>query len=109
MLSGLFEQSSNGAKFIAAFFIILISIIALTAIGLLLSFPIFNLDIVGLKNLLGNMDYSNISFMKYFQTVISLGTFVIPPFIIAYVFKGEITKYLLLNKKPQLFFARTRN
>jgi len=46
---------------------------------------------------------SNINFMKYFQTIISLGTFVLPPFIIAYIFKGEIAKYLSLNKNPYLF------
>ncbi|MEN8122517.1 MAG: CPBP family intramembrane glutamic endopeptidase [Bacteroidota bacterium] len=102
MLSGLFEQSSNRAKLVAVIFIMLISIFAFTLIGLLLSLPLFNLDFEGLEILMGDQDYSNISFMKYFQTIISLGTFVFPPFIIAYVFKGEIAKYLSLNKNPYL-------
>lgn len=103
MLSGLFEQSSNGAKLIAAIFIILISVFVFTILGIILSFPLFNLDLSGLMTLMDLQDESNIAFMKYFQTIISLGTFVIPPFIIAYIFKGEITKYLLLNKKPYFF------
>lgn len=103
MLSGLFEQSSNGAKLVAAVFIILISIFVFTIIGIILSFPLFNLNLSGLMTLMETQDDSNISFMKYFQTIISLGTFVFPPFIIAYIFKGEIAKYLSLNNNPYLF------
>jgi len=103
MLSGLFEQSSNGAKLIAAVFIILISVLIFTVFGIILSFPLFSIDIEGLEVLMNTQDYSNIGFMKYLQTVISLGTFVVPPFIIAYVFKGQIAEYLFLNKNPHLF------
>ncbi len=103
MFSGLYEQSSNGAKLLATVFIILISIVIFTSIGIVLSFPFFDIDFEQFESLVSMQDESNINFMKYLQTIISLGTFVIPPFIIAYVFKGKIAKYLLLNKTPHLF------
>ena len=103
MLSGLFQNSSNGAKLIMVIFIMMISIFVLTIIGLILAIPIFNQDLSGLMSLLDTLDESNINFMKYFQVIISIGIFVLPPFIIAYVFKGGITRYLSLNRKPYLF------
>jgi len=103
MFSGLFEYTSNGAKLIAVVFIILISILVVTAIGLLFSLPFFGQDLSNLKAVMDMQDENNIGFIKYFQTIVSLGTFVVPPFIIAYVLKGEIAKYLFLNKSPYLF------
>ena len=103
MLSGLFEQSSNGAKLIASIFIILISALIFSIIGIVLSIPILGLDLSTLMTLIETQNESNIGFMKYLQTIISLGTFVVPPFIIAYVLNGEIVKYLSLYKNPQLF------
>ncbi len=103
MFSGLFEQSSNGAKLIAAIFIILISALIFSIIGIVLSIPILGLDLSTLMTLIETQNESNIGFMKYLQTIISLGTFVVPPFIIAYVLNGEIAKYLSLYKNPQLF------
>ena len=103
MLSGLFEQSSNGAKLIAAIFIILISALIFSIIGIVLSIPILGLDLSTLMTLIKTQNESNIGFMKYLQTIISLGTFVVPPFIIAYVLNGKIAKYLSLYKNPKLF------
>ena len=103
MLSGLFEQSSNGAKLIAAIFIILISALIFSIIGIVLSIPILGLDLSTLMTLIETQNESNIGFMKYLQTIISLGTFVVPPFIIAYVLNGKIAKYLSLYKNPKLF------
>ena len=103
MLSGLFEQSSHGAKLIAAIFIILICALIFSIMGIIISIPILGLDLSALMNLIETPTESNIGFMKYLQTVISFGTFVVPPFIIAYVLNGDIAKYLSLYKKPQLF------
>ena len=99
MLSGLFEQSSNGAKLIASIFIILISALIFSIIGIILSIPILGLDLSTLMTLIETQNESNIGFMKYLQTIISLGTFVVPPFIIAYVLNGEIVKYLSLSTR----------
>ncbi len=103
MLSGLFEQSSGGAKLVATIFIMLVSMFVVSIIGLFISIPLFSLDLSALTSLTENQDDNNIGFMKYFQSLISLGIFVLPPFIIAWVFKGDIMKYLFLNKNPLLF------
>ena len=37
--------------------------------------------------------------LKYFQVVQSIGVFIVPPFILGWLFHGKITEYLYLNKK----------
>ena len=37
--------------------------------------------------------------LKYFQVVQSRGVFIVPPFILGWLFHGKITEYLYLNKK----------
>ncbi len=40
----------------------------------------------------------NIALLKYFQVVQSIGVFIVPPFILAWLYYGEIAAYLQLNK-----------
>jgi hypothetical protein len=48
----------------------------------------------------GNMTgASAIALLKYFQVVQSIGLFVLPPFIVAYLYEGDAIKYLTLDKK----------
>ncbi|MFV0269138.1 MAG: lysostaphin resistance A-like protein, partial [Draconibacterium sp.] len=39
--------------------------------------------------------------LKYFQTVQAIGLFILPPLILAYLYQGNISKYLYLNKSFQ--------
>jgi membrane protease YdiL (CAAX protease family) len=45
---------------------------------------------------------SAIALLKYFQVVQSVGLFVLPPFIVAYLYEGNAIKYLTLDKKISL-------
>jgi len=60
--------------------------------------PVFGLD--PMVSQLKSLDYNNpvtINLLKYMQTVQSVGLFVLPPFVIALLFEGSISKYLQLN------------
>jgi membrane protease YdiL (CAAX protease family) len=46
------------------------------------------------------MDAENIGLLKYFQLAQSIGLFVIPPFILAYLFGSNVLRYLQINKSP---------
>jgi hypothetical protein len=41
----------------------------------------------------------SIRVLKYFQVVQSIGVFIVPPFILGWLFHGKILEYLCLNKK----------
>jgi membrane protease YdiL (CAAX protease family) len=40
----------------------------------------------------------SLRFLKYFQVVQSIGVFIVPPFILGWLFHGKVTEYLYLDK-----------
>ncbi len=56
---------------------------------------------IGIQDILNISDNQNISFLKYLQIVQSVGLFIIPPFLIGYLFNRNSFSYLKLNIKPQ--------
>lgn len=99
MLSGLFENASNGAKFIISIFVILIGLVTFWVIGILLAIPVFNLDISALPAYMDANNLTNIPFLKYFQAFTSIGIFIVPSFAIAYLLSKNPLDYLSFNKK----------
>jgi membrane protease YdiL (CAAX protease family) len=47
----------------------------------------------------GLTEPKTIALLKYFQVVQSFGAFIVPPFILAWLFEGKPVSYLRLNKK----------
>lgn len=81
-------------------FIILVSFLAFLLIAMVLAIPLFGFSSMMSISTIGDLsDPESIRLLKYFQVVQSIGLFVVPPFILAWLFHGQITKYLLLNKK----------
>jgi uncharacterized protein len=81
-------------------FIILVSFLAFLLVSMLLAIPLFGLD--SMLNIPTISDLNNpesIRVLKYFQVVQSIGLFIVPPFVLAWLFHGQIAEYLLLNKK----------
>ncbi len=102
MLSGLFKDASWGAKFLIGIFVILIGLVIFSVIGLLIAIPLFNIDILNIETVLNAGNPANTAFMKYFQTITSIGIFVFPPFLIAYLLSSETFNYLHLKKKSAI-------
>ncbi|SHF41061.1 hypothetical protein SAMN05444274_105118 [Mariniphaga anaerophila] len=81
-------------------FIILVSFLAFMLVSMLLAIPIFGLSsILDIPNINDLTDSSGINVLKYFQVIQSIGLFIIPPIILAWLFQGQISDYLLLNRK----------
>jgi len=86
------------SKIIFSLFIILVSFLLTFIIGFLIAIPIFQINISNLTNVLSNYnDPNNISFLKYLQTIQAIGLFIVPAFIIAYLFNSSSLKYLKFN------------
>lgn len=81
-------------------FVIIVSFLAFLLISMLLAIPLFGLDsMLGIPTINDLSDPESIRVLKYFQVVQSIGLFIVPPFVLAWLFHGKITEYLLLNKK----------
>ena len=99
MLSGLFKNSSVGAKLLLTIIVIVISTLILSVLGIVSAIPIFHIDIQNLGNAMNPENQDNVAFMKYFQTFSSIGIFVLPAFISAFLLSGKVFDFLFLNKK----------
>ncbi len=83
------------SKFIFALFIILAAFLVVFIIGFIIAIPIFHINLSNLTSLLS--DYNNpdnIRFLKYLQTIQAIGLFIIPAFIIGFVFHTKPAEYL---------------
>lgn len=89
-----------------ALFVAIVTAMIFFIVGMLVVMPFFGFETL-INSLSPNgMDSPQaINFLKYFQTLQSVGLFVIPPFIIGWLYEGDIREYLQLNRgaKPEVF------
>jgi hypothetical protein len=82
-----------------ALFVALVSFVVFFVAGMLLVLPF-----VGFGSLIDSLSPAAldspgaVNLLKYFQTLQSVGLFVIPPFIIGWLYEGNIREYLQLNR-----------
>ncbi len=93
-----FRGMGSWSQLIFAAFVIIVSFLVFLIVGLVTAIPV-----VGAGNLIdilstGTFDNSEaIALLKYFQVVQAIGLFVVPPFVIAYLYEGNVSKYLNLD------------
>lgn len=87
------------AQFMFSLFVMVVSVFILMFLSIILAVPFF-----GMANILNSIGTTTVdtaeglSFLKYVQVVQSIGLFIIPPFILAWLFHGNITEYLMINR-----------
>jgi hypothetical protein len=95
-----FRGMNPWSQFIFAAFIILVSFLLVFVLSILAIVPVIGVS--GMMNGLSGenlSDPSTIALLKYFQVVQSIGLFVLPPLVIAYLYDGNIVSYLNLKQK----------
>jgi len=86
-------------QLILSIFIILICFLACTIAATLIAIPLFGIhSLTAIPSVRDLTNPESIRILKYFQVMQTLGMFIVPPFIIAWLLKGKISEYLLLNK-----------
>jgi membrane protease YdiL (CAAX protease family) len=66
---------------------------------MILAIPLFGLDSMMSIPTIGDLsDPESIRVLKYFQVVQSIGLFIVPPIILAWLFHGRIVEYLYLKR-----------
>ncbi|MBN2348470.1 MAG: CPBP family intramembrane metalloprotease [Bacteroidales bacterium] len=97
-----FYNSHPATKLLVSFFFILLGFISFFILSVFLAIPLFKIDLpTALQWLAGNFPMEDIRILRYFQIIQSIGMFVIPPFIIAWMISANSYNYLFLKEKPE--------
>ncbi len=100
MLSTAFRGMKPFPQLMFSALVILVSFLAFLLISMIIAIPVFGIDsIADIPNINDLSDPQSLSALKYFQVAQSIGLFIIPPFVLGWLFHGKITEYLLINKK----------
>ncbi len=102
MIKGMFANSSFAVKIIMTIVVVLVSFFVVFLLGILISFPFFDSSPLDPKIYSDMGSPASISILKYLQIVQSIGLFIIPPFILSYIFTLKNQSFLSLERTPQI-------
>ncbi len=99
MMLSAFRGLNPFSQLMFSMFVIIVGFLALLVISLLIAVPVFGLSsMMSIPTINDLNNPESIKILKYFQVVQSIGVFIIPPFILGWLFHGNIAEYLSLNK-----------
>jgi len=98
-----FREMKPFSQLMFSIFVVIASFLAFLVVSLVVAIPLFGVDSIMNLPVLDNMtDPDVMRMLKYFQVVQSIGVFIVPPFILGWLFHGKIAEYLSLNKNISL-------
>lgn len=106
MKSSFFYDAHPFTKLLLSFLIAFFCFILTFIVSVILAMPIFGIgpsDLIHALEDLNNPD--NLNLLKYLQISQSTGLFLIPPFILGYLFSGNSWSYLKIRQFPFMFPA----
>lgn len=90
-------------QFLFLLFSVLVSFFVINLLGALVAIPVFQVSFSEMFEIFEQGDIINhIAFFKYFQILQSFSVFVVPPFIIAWLYSRNSFSFLRLNIPPLL-------
>ncbi|MFO7656891.1 MAG: CPBP family intramembrane glutamic endopeptidase [Bacteroidales bacterium] len=99
-----FQNTPPWYRFILAVFVVFSLMIISYFVGIIIGIPFFHISVEELPDLLSRGIHSdNIPFLKYIQAVQSIGTFLLPALLLAWLFSGNISGYLHLNHSISIY------
>jgi len=103
MLTTAFRGMHPFSQFIFTLFVMVVSAVIFFILSIIMAIPFMGITEI-LKSLTpsGMNSDEALNFVKYLQVVQSIAIFIIPPFILAYLFKGQISEYLMINRGPSI-------
>ena len=82
-------------------FIMVASVTIFMVVGMLIAIPFWGINVIMNGLTAAGSDPAGIHFLKYFQVIQSIGLFVVPPFIIAFLYHGNINEYLQISRSTR--------
>src|SRR5438105_3035587 len=102
-LKGLWANNPPYSKFLIALGTIITATSLFTVLSVILASIIYGVKIMQFETLLG--DYNNplsLSILKFIQTFSTIGTFIVPAFVIGWLLDKNPFKYLKLNRSASV-------
>lgn len=99
-----FREMKPFSQLMFAAFVMVATVLVFMIVGMIVAIPFFGLE--SLESTLtpdGLNSPDSLSFLKYFQVIQSIGLFVVPPFILARLYHGNISEYLQINRSTNGF------
>ena len=94
-----FRDMKPFSQLMFSIFVVIASFLAFLVVSLVIAIPFFGLDsMMSIPTMDELNNPESIRILKYFQVVQSIGVFIVPPFILGWLFHGKISEYLSLNK-----------
>lgn len=99
MIFTAFRDMKPLSQLMFSIFVVIASFMVFMVLSLIAAIPLFGLESMLSIPTIEEMDNpESIRILKYFQVVQSIGVFIFPPFVLAWLFHGKIAEYLCLNK-----------
>ncbi len=98
----MFKDSSPIVQLLITGFVVIASTLAFFIVGALLAIPLFDVNFFSNPTVIVPGAIDNINVSKFFQFINSVGFFIVPPFILAWLFASKTGAYLYINKKTDL-------
>jgi len=94
-----FRDMKPLSQFMFSIFMVIAIFLAFLVVSLVIAIPLFGLDsMLSIPTIDDLNNPESLRFLKYFQVVQSIGVFIVPPFILGWLFHGKALEYLSLNK-----------
>ena len=102
MIKAIWAGNTPYSKFLISVGIILVSAVFFTLISTLLATAFYGVSFLQLQEMMLEPDQPiTLSILKLVQTVSAIGTFIIPPFILAWLFSERPANFLSLERRPK--------
>lgn len=102
MTASYFSGLTPFAKLMFALFVIVVCVIVFSIAGILVAIPIFDFNLSELAGISNDLSKpGNIAILKYLQAIQSIGIFILPPFVIGFLYERPGYKYLNLSSPPR--------
>lgn len=98
-LKSIWSQNTPYSKFLLGVGVILISAVAFTLLSTVVVTGLYGIPMYQLENMLQNVhDPLSLQVLKIIQTGSTIGTFIVPAWVLGYLFHGDPREYLQLRK-----------
>lgn len=102
MIKAIWERNTPYSQFLISVGVILLLAVAFTLVSTVLATVIYGVSMAEMGTIMNEMNSPlSLPIMRLVQTFSSIGTFVLPPFVIAYLFSQRPAEYLGLDEKPK--------
>ena len=94
-----FRDMKPFAQFMFSLFVMVVSVLVFMLLAIVLAIPFFGMgSLVDSLSPEGMTSPEGMVFLKYFQVIQSIGLFIVPPLILGWLFHGNFSEYLQINR-----------